>query len=430
MKKIKSVVNTPIKQNIIANLFGIGVQLFNQIILVPFYLHFWDTNLYSDWIVIAAISSFFSMSDIGLNSVTNNDFVIHYASNKKRCTSLLTNNYALIIIIASVALLGSFLYINCFDITKSLNLNEINRGEGNYIFIALIAHIFIGMYSSVRHSIYRANSLTHRGAYISNTVRLSESLVILLSLLLRLPMSVMVTIYLFPQIISTIYFIVDTNKLFHYSFKFSQIDIPLLKQIAIPSISFMAFPIGNAIVYQGFTLVVNKFMGADSVVLFNTTRTLCNFMRRLLDTTQSSVWPEYSRAYGANNIDRMRQLHRKSFRVVILGGVVLSIGVLILGPTVYRIWLQDKVLFDYSLMISFLVITLLKGACSASSVCLMATNKHSTLGLLYLITAFLAIGTSIVVIQYTKSLSLMEYSLIIDREGSKKSGRWVIISNR
>ncbi|MFR9647142.1 MAG: hypothetical protein SNJ20_08620, partial [Rikenellaceae bacterium] len=138
MKKIKSVANTPVKRNIVANLFGVGVQLFNQVILVPFYLHFWDTNLYSDWIVITSISSFFSMSDIGLNSVTNNDFVMNYASKKERCKSLLANNYALIIIIASVALLGSFLYVNCFDITKSLNLHEINRGEGSYIFIVLI----------------------------------------------------------------------------------------------------------------------------------------------------------------------------------------------------------------------------------------------------------------------------------------------------
>lgn len=269
------------------------------------------------------------------------------------------------------------------------------------------------MFSSVRHSIYRANSLTHKGTYISNIIRLSESLVILVSLLLHLPMTVMVTIYILPRIISTVYFIIDTNKLFHYNFKFSQIDIPLLKQIAIPSISFMAFPGGNAIVYQGFTLVVNKFMGADSVVLFNTTRTLCNFMRRLLETMQQSVWPEFSIAYGDNDISRMRQLHRKAFKMSFYGGVVLCIGVLALGPIVYSFWTQDKIPFDYPLMIAFSVITLLQIAWTTSSVCLKATNKHTQMGVMYIVTAAISIGVATIFAQNTNSLPLIEYALLI-----------------
>lgn len=45
--------NSPIRKNLLANGFGIGVQLLNQIVLVPFYILFWGNELYSDWIVIS-----------------------------------------------------------------------------------------------------------------------------------------------------------------------------------------------------------------------------------------------------------------------------------------------------------------------------------------------------------------------------------------
>ncbi|MFI3282594.1 MAG: hypothetical protein SNG10_03595 [Rikenellaceae bacterium] len=405
--------SNPITKNILAHLFGIGVQLLNQVLLVPVYLKFWGTDLYSDWIVISAISSLFSVSDIGLNSVTNNEFVMCYATNKARCRTLLTNNYVIILSIASIVIFGALVYISCFDITQNLGLHELSRSAGGYIFIALIVHIFLGMVASVRESIYRANSITHRGVYISNIARLSESLIILMSLLLHLPMTTMVSIYLLPRITMAIYKIMDTNKIFSYHFNTSQFDLHLAKRIFIPSISFISFPLGNAIVYQGFTLVVNRFLGANSVVLFNTTRTLCSFMRQILLTMQYSVWPEYSKAYGAKDINRMRRLHRKAFSIAIWGSVLMSVAILLVGPFIYKIWTVGRVEFSYPLMISFLVITLFNISWSTSSVCLMATNKHSRMGVLYIATATLSIAVATIVAAYTSSLPLIEYCLLI-----------------
>ena len=66
MKRIN--INSPIRKNIIANLFGIGVNLLNQIVLVPFYIIYWGNDLYSDWIVISALTAFFGIPSFKTNS--------------------------------------------------------------------------------------------------------------------------------------------------------------------------------------------------------------------------------------------------------------------------------------------------------------------------------------------------------------------------
>lgn len=71
--KIPFLGTSPIRKNITANMFGVGVQLLNQIILVPFYILFWGNELYSDWIVISALTTIFAMSDVGLKPLTRSN---------------------------------------------------------------------------------------------------------------------------------------------------------------------------------------------------------------------------------------------------------------------------------------------------------------------------------------------------------------------
>ena len=121
MKRIS--INSPIRKNIVANLFGIGVNLLNQIVLVPFYIIYWGSDLYSDWIVISALTAFFGISDIGLNSVIQNRFSISYAQGDlKQCNSLLVNNVAIIIIIGAICVISSIAYVSLFDRCDDLQI--------------------------------------------------------------------------------------------------------------------------------------------------------------------------------------------------------------------------------------------------------------------------------------------------------------------
>jgi len=174
-----------VKKNLLANFFGIGVQLLTQIALVPIFLIFWKVEVYSDWLVISAITSFFAVTDIGLNSVTINRFVIKYAEdNFTECRSLLTNNLLLIIGVFLLSMAGSVFFIFTFDLNKVLHLHQLSSETAIWIFVLLIIHVFLGMASALFDAIYRAVHLNFRAVYIANLVRLLEGVVIVGSLLI------------------------------------------------------------------------------------------------------------------------------------------------------------------------------------------------------------------------------------------------------
>ncbi len=115
--------NVLIIKNLFANVYGVVVNLVFQILLVPLYINYWGKSLYSDWIVITSLTAFFSITNIGLSTVTQNVYSIEYLNNNiKKCNSLIVNNVLLVslvfifsLIISVIVLSIICLYINVWS---------------------------------------------------------------------------------------------------------------------------------------------------------------------------------------------------------------------------------------------------------------------------------------------------------------------------
>ena len=395
-------------------MFGVGVQLLNQIILVPFYILFWGNELYSDWIVISALTTIFAMSDVGLNNVIQNRFSIKLSEgNYNECNSLLTDNYILVIITLIFTLLGCTLFVCIYDITEVMSLHLLNRRQASFVFLILIAKVFIGMCSGIENAIYRATHNASISVYMDQIGNLAVALITLICILIKVPVTFLSVLICLPQLLLCFIKHVHSKKYYRYSLSWKDVDLTLFKNILWPSLSFMAFPIGNTIILQGYTLVVNSFFGADSVVLYNTTRTLCNFIKTFIGTLQSAVWPEYSIAYGNKNFDFMRRLHRKILKTSVFLASVIGIGLLLFGPIIFNIWTRGAICFSYSLMSVYVLVLFVESLWTSSSVTLMATNNHTKLGIVYIFSSSMGISIAYFVAKIGMPLWSIVLTLVV-----------------
>ena len=127
LRLIKDNKKVPIAKNMYANLFGIIVNLLNQIVLVPLFLIMWPIELYGDWIILSSFSVFFSMTDLGFNSASMNYFSIKYAEGKyTACSKVIINNYVLISVISVCVLLLTVAFLCVFDIVSIFDLSLIH----------------------------------------------------------------------------------------------------------------------------------------------------------------------------------------------------------------------------------------------------------------------------------------------------------------
>lgn len=415
MKTILSKLRTPIGENLISTFFGIGIQLFVQLILVPFYLIYWGVELYGDWIVLTAITSFFSISDIGLNTVASNLLAIRYQEKQyKECNSLLANSVVLLIVTFSILNILLFIFLLENDLVAIAGLNQINRFQSSVVLILLVVKIFFGMMGGVYHSIYKCVSKTHKGIMISNISRLIEGLILLLCIIVKLPILLVALLYIVPSIITFIYIRYDTtHNIYKFKFHISYLNWRLFKSLLIPSFAFISFPFGLSILNQGFTLIVNKYLGAESVVLFNTTRTLTNFAKSIVGNIQVAIWPEFTIAYANNNKKRMQNIARKVFHVSIFLTICFSLFFYIFGEWIYDIWTKGKVEFSMSLMMAFLIVVFADSIWSTARLTLNATNNHTKIGLLYFCLSIIATFVAFLSAILTHKLILVVLSMLV-----------------
>lgn len=398
---IYKIFHTPIGKNIIANFFKVFVIFLNQILLVPLYILYWGNELYSDWIILSAITSFFSMSDLGINNVSNNLFCINYAQNKmKECRSILATNYFLIILIGCsciflVFFTGFFIKFNTY-----LGLHIVDEKTAHYVLTLLICQVFLNMYSLVLDSIYNSQSLASKATYLNNTAKFLISIFILIGIICKYSILIIAMLQLIPLIIIIIYKHLDTKKYFRESISCKDINIRELKEYIKPSLAFMAFPFGNLFIFQGFTILINHYFGATTLVTFNTTRTMVNFIRTMIQTITSAVKPEFSLAYGRSDFNFMRRIHKKTLKYCFCISIFIGLILISIGPLIYHIWTSGKISFNYGIMIPLVIAMILNSLWEASGITLTSTNNHICMGYLYLLSTIIALAIAYLFCSY------------------------------
>ena len=136
-------------------------------------------------------------------------------------------------------------------------------------------------------------------------------------------------------------------------------------------------------------------------------------IKSFLNTIFFSVWPEFSIAYGEKDRSRMKSLINKAVKTSTVIAALICIGLLLLGPWLYKVWTQGHIIFSYSLMIAFLVELICNVLWNIKSVALVSTNNHSQLGLLFVGGSLMALLLSFPIADTLHSMTAITYCLLI-----------------
>lgn len=140
---------------------------------------------------------------------------------------------------------------------------------------------------------------------------------------------------------------------------------------------------------------------------------MCNFIKSFLNTIFFSVWPEFSIAYGEKNKEKMNSLIGKAIKPSISIAAIICVGLLLLGPLIFKVWTQDHVDFSYALMTSFIIELMCNVLWNIKSVALVSTNNHTELGLLFVGGAILSLMIALPIASTLHSMPAITYTLLM-----------------
>ena len=164
-----------------------------------------------------------------------------------------------------------------------------------------------------------------------------------------------------------------------------------IRRLTSPALSFMSFPVVNALNLQGILVVIGHAMGPIAVVTFNTARTISRSASQGMNLINNSIWPEMSTAFGMGDMDLARKLHRRACQISILLCLSITAAITLFGNWIWKVWTVGKVPTDSVLLYIMLLQTLLSSFWFTSMVVPMAINKHQRMARATLVATSLAL---------------------------------------
>lgn len=400
-------------RGIASNFYAQIVTLFVQIFSVPIMLKYWGVNVYATWLVISAIPSYLSLTNLGVGNAANSALVMLSGKgigvSSKEGSSIISTTFFLLSSILSIGLTILIILYSC----RQLILNIFDVEESTLIaLLILMLYTLLNFFGSLWDGIFAAKNMYATSNVVNSNKRLVEFLIVLCVIynggnLLDVSLSMFIFNLIYQ---SSILFVLA--RVFQFRLSIKSFKLETIKELFHPSLGYMAMPAGFALFVQGSTIIAST-LSSSFVVLFNTTRTIVSVGRQLFAAVSHTYKPQISRAIGELKYDKVKRYMILS----LLQGSALSclfyILVLLFGENIYNIWTGGEVQFNSMLVLILCSSSFIASLWHQGYVFLSSANKHTKFSILFLIVAVFNFITMYALSNYSISHILIISVLVL-----------------
>jgi len=382
-------------QGIGANFLSQIISMASRVLLVPLFLTAWGVQVYGEWLLLASMVAYLSLTDLGGQRYIVNRLTQAYAlGDLAQFRKILHTGLALFSILPLAVFLG-FLGVILVLPPGSLLQITITSRQVVFLVLAILAFQFVfSLPIGIMGGVYCSVGLLPRGVMLTNIMQLLAIILVALGLWLHGGLVAIACLQLLPLLGVALVAGWDLNRRFPQFrlFYLREADFSLGLTFIRPSLHFFGIQMSQAFSIQGTVLVVGMLLGSVQVVVFSTMRTIVNLIRSFFEQVSHAAWPELTRLDVQMDKEKFFLLFRAIFRTTLIAAVIFMALFHFWGENIYHVWLRKTVAYQQRVMDLFLIYMgeyLIWLTCCHP---LMATNRHRTLAKMLLVSSLLNLG--------------------------------------
>jgi O-antigen/teichoic acid export membrane protein len=361
---------------------GQGVSIVSQLLVPPFFLLRYanGTEVYGEWVALSAAVTYLGTLNYGIQTFANNQMTIEYNRGEVAAAKTLQASALrlLLLVMGTLSVLGLGVFL--MPIGRWLNLRHISSWDASLTLYLLIVQMLANMLFALIANSYMMIGRMHRGANWLIFQRLASTLAIALCAWFRSSFVVLALVQLLSVVLFGLLVMLDTRRV-------APILMPSLrygtwadiKPIVKPSAHFGLLSVSSFLTWQGPVLLIQTLLGPTSVTVFSLARTVFSMGRQALAILSFSIGQEITLLIGQRNWPQLKRLYDLSERVVLLLVPIFSVGVLLVSPFLFAIWLHRRNLYDPSLCLIMAVVSAVMGIKEHKYQFQSSSNEHERL---------------------------------------------------
>ena len=358
-------------------LYGQGVQLVIQLAALPVMVAAWGLTGFGQWLLVFTLPGLLTMSDVGLVAALGNAMTTAVAREELELAQRL---YAsLRALLGGLSLVLTFLTVLAVALWPGwFDQLALPGGSGGAVVIALVTYAMLGVLNAAIMAGHRATDGFASSNVVLQSVVLLEALAALLTVWQgggALAASlVYLTVRACGSLLLALLLQIRAPWLVRWSLA---IDWCEVRPLLVPALSTLPLPAAYAVTLQGAVLAVAATAGVAAIPAFSATRALTRIALQMSFAINVASMPRFTIA-AANGDSRKRdQLVLVNLLVSAALLIPAAITLLLLGPTIIRLWTGGRVDVDPALLAALVLAMLLNGAWVPVSNLILAVNRHA-----------------------------------------------------
>jgi O-antigen/teichoic acid export membrane protein len=377
-----------------ATSYSLVVVIIVQLASVPLFARRLGIPLYGEWLVLSAVPVYLSVSDLGFMSAASHDMTAAMAQGRtNQARSVLRTAWTLLTFLSVLLFSGMIIFAALADVARTLHLHHVTSGEARTTFLLLCGWTLLILQNAVPDACWRAIGRHATGAALSATWRLAEFLAGVVALLivprLTAVAGALAGTRLVTLLANHVLFRLHSREL---SVGFRGARYSQARRLADSALTYMLFPIGNAVSLQGMMLVAGATLGSVAVVVLNTSRTFVNLLKQMILLPGHAAWPELTMALATGRFHQARRLNGLLVDIAIWGVGAIIPGLVLVGPPLIAMWAGAAARPSYAFFAALAVVTWLETVWWSVSLAPTSINHHQPLAIVYACSALVGVA--------------------------------------
>lgn len=380
-------------RGIAAQGYGHAVTIGLQLASVPILLSTWGEARYGSWLLLSVLTTYLTLSELGFAQAATNDMTVSMSRGQSDQARRTFHSLLMLCLGISGLVIGiGGMLAGLSDLTQLLNLRGISELEAKVVTMILAVQTAFAILGGGLSGALRAEGRFATMSTLNNSARLAEGLACLGTALAGGGViGAAVAMFVARGVSIGLLFglLLRGSPVFRPGFREARLEE--LRRLAGPSLAFMAFPLGNALMIQGaLTLIGIRFPAA--VVLFATSRTLARLGATVLGSVNHAFLFDYGRTLGTGDRLGFLRLFRLNGMLILGGLIAYAFAMLTVGPAFYVHWTAGEVTLDLTLLVLLIALSASETLWACLQTPLIAVNAHAWVAIAYLAGAAVTLG--------------------------------------
>jgi O-antigen/teichoic acid export membrane protein len=361
------------------------VQILMRLIEVPLFLGFWGTQLYGEWLMLAAIPAYLAIADGGFAGAASREMSMRSgAGDRPGALSLFQSTWILLFIVSLAFGSLAFFAVYVAPLHEWFGFKVMSANTVKLVTFILVVHVLVSFQGRLVNGGFWCEGRYAMGEALIATMYLMEFGCLAFAIAMGGGPVAAAFSYLGGRILGLILMRLGLYRATPWlRYGWHVATLGEVRRIVGPAFASLAFPLGSALNIQGMRLVVGVVLGPPAVVVFSTLRTLTRLAMQPSSIINRLIEPEMALAYGGNRQDVFRRLFNHSCQVALWVSTASCLVLGVAGEKLLGIWTHGKVTMDWPLYTLFLLSAAANTVWCTALMASYSTNRHVRVALVY-----------------------------------------------